>query len=367
MYKTIEDIEAAEFLLSPPGDTLLETMEAKGIKQPELALRMNRPLKTINEIIKGKAAITPETALQLQRVLGVPASFWLERERNHQLAITEIKEAKALLEAKDWVAQFPLKEMKKLGWIDYSESTIDKVNSLLTYFSVADKNAFNNYYNQSTYKIAFRLSTKHNKNPYAVAAWLRQGELQASAVKAPAYNAKLFKTALEEIKELMAQQQEAFFHQLQEICLNAGVKVVHTPCLPKAPACGSTRWVHDSPVVQLTNRYKRNDIFWFTFFHEAGHILLHGKKDVFIEGLEYTEAGKEKEKEADDFAVKWTLTSQQEKEVLASPSLTVEAIENFAKKFTTLPALIIGRLAKKGKIHDSLGWKQGIYRKIVFE
>ena len=74
-YKTLEDIEAAELLLSPPGDTLLETMEAKGIKQPELAMRMGRPLKTINEIIKGKAAITPETALQLERVLGIPADF----------------------------------------------------------------------------------------------------------------------------------------------------------------------------------------------------------------------------------------------------------------------------------------------------
>lgn len=365
-YKTLEDIEAAELLLSPPGDTLLETMEAKGMKQPELATRMGRPLKTINEIIKGKAAITPETALQLERVLGVPADFWLERERLYQLELAEIKAAKEMLEAKEWVAQFPLKEMKKFGWIDFSEGVVDKVNSVLTFFSVSDKSAFTNYYNQTTYSAAFRLSTKNKKNPYAVAAWLRQGELQAERIKAPAYDAKAFKAALEEIKELMAEEQEAFFSQLQDICLKAGVKVVHTPCLPNAPACGSTRWVHDSPVVQLSNRYKRNDIFWFTFFHEAGHIMLHGKKDVFIEGLEYTEEGKEKEKEADEFSMKWTLTAKQEQEILDTNPLTIQAVEDFAKKHKTLPALVIGRLAKKGLIHDSVGWSTGLYRNIEF-
>lgn len=365
-YKTLEDIEAAEFLISPPGETLAETMENKGINQPELATRMGRPLKTINEIIKGKAAITSETAFQLERVLGVPATFWLERERNYQLELAEIKQAREMLEAKDWIAQFPMKEMKQFGWIDFSDGVVEKVNQILTFFAVSDKKAFENYYNQSTYATAFRLSTAKKKNPYAVAAWLRQGELQATQIKAPVFDAKSFKSALEKIKALMANEPETFFNLLQEICLGAGVKVVHTPCLPNSPACGSTRWINDSPLVQLSNRYQRNDIFWFTFFHEAGHILLHGKKDIFIEGLEYTEEVLEKEKEADEFAIKWTLTSKQEQEILAEPSLTVEAVEAFARKFTTLPALIIGRLAKQGILHPSLGWTHGLFRKISF-
>ncbi|PSR51884.1 addiction module antidote protein, HigA family [Adhaeribacter arboris] len=366
-YKTIEDIEAAEFLISPPGETLSETMEAKGINQPELALRMGRPLKTINEILKGKASITPETALQLERVLGVPAAFWLERERNYQLELAEIREAREMLEVKDWVLQFPLKEMKELGWISFTDGVVDKVNSILTFFSVSDKKAFDNYYHQSTYATAFRLSAAKKKNPYAVAAWLRQGELQAAEIKAPCYDTKSFRNALETIKELMANEQDTFFNQLQNICLKAGVKVVHTPCLPNSPACGSTRWINDSPLVQLSNRYKRNDIFWFTFFHEAGHILLHGKKDVFIEGLEYTDEGLEKEKEADEFSKKWTLTPKQEQEIMAEFPLTVEKIKAFARKYTTLPALIIGRLANQGLLHHSEGWTHGLFRKISFE
>ena len=70
--------------VSPPGDTLLDVLEERGMSQAELAERTGRPRKTINEIINGKTAITPDTALQLERVLSIPAQFWSQREQNYQ-------------------------------------------------------------------------------------------------------------------------------------------------------------------------------------------------------------------------------------------------------------------------------------------
>lgn len=70
--------------VTPPGITILENISALSMTQPELAERMGRPLKTVNEIIKGKTALTPETALQLERVIGVPADFWLKREARYR-------------------------------------------------------------------------------------------------------------------------------------------------------------------------------------------------------------------------------------------------------------------------------------------
>lgn len=70
--------------VSPPGETLSEVLAEHGITQADLAERTGRPRKTIDEIIKGKAAITPETAIQLERVLGVPATFWNRRERQYR-------------------------------------------------------------------------------------------------------------------------------------------------------------------------------------------------------------------------------------------------------------------------------------------
>lgn len=69
--------------ISAPGETLLDLLEEREMSQVELAKRMGRPLKTINEIVKGKTAITSETAIQLERALGAPAEFWNQREANY--------------------------------------------------------------------------------------------------------------------------------------------------------------------------------------------------------------------------------------------------------------------------------------------
>jgi HTH-type transcriptional regulator / antitoxin HigA len=69
----------------PPGATLAEEIEMRGISQSELARRMSRPVQALNEIIRGKKAITAETALGLEDVLGVSADFWLRLEADYQL------------------------------------------------------------------------------------------------------------------------------------------------------------------------------------------------------------------------------------------------------------------------------------------
>lgn len=366
-YKTLQDIKDAKEVISCPGDTLLETINFKGMSQSELAMRMGRPVKTINEIIQGKAAITPETALQLERVLGASASFWLERERLYRLDLAEIQESELLLESQKWATQFPLKEMMKLQWLTFENDIISKVNALLRFFSVANKESFSKYYSNNLYPALFRISAKDTKNAYAIVSWLRRGDIQAEEVKAPAYDVKKFKNSLPEIKQLMAKNHDDFFPTLQAICLASGVKVVYTPCLPKAPIHGATRWMNENPLIQLTGRYKRNDIFWFSFFHEAGHIFLHGKKDVFIEGMEPAKDQKVKEEEANEFAIKWTLTEEEEQQIIDSRPITIEQVSVFAKKFGTHEALIIGRLAKHGYIYDSAGWDHGFFHKVMLD
>ena len=152
----------------------------------------------------------------------------------------------------------------------------------------------------------------------------------------------------------MATQPDDFYFQLQKICSDAGVKIVYTPCIKKAPINGCTRWIGDTPLIQLSGRYKRNDSFWFTFFHEAGHILLHGKKDIFLEKVEYI--GKEvgKEVEADQFAANYLLTKAEEQEIIEAAPLNLLKICAFAKKFHTHPACIIGRLQHEKRIPFSL-------------
>ena len=142
----------------------------------------------------------------------------------------------------------------------------------------------------------------------------------------------------------MANQPDNFFIKLKEMCLRCGVKLFYTPKLTGAPVSGSTRWINNTPVIQLTARYRQNDRFWFTFFHEAGHILLHGKKYISLENVNFSGADPEKEQEAHEFAEQWIFSKKQEKEVVSALPLTEQEIIDYAEKFNTHPAMIIGRL-----------------------
>ena len=194
---------------------------------------------------------------------------------------------------------------------------------LLAFFGFSNHKAWEEYYFKQQLKVAFRISLSQIQEPYAISAWLRKGELQAAELPANVYSEKKFKDALPKIKSIMASHPEGFFKQLQDICLDAGVKVVQTPSINKVPISGSTRWLNNTPLIQLTDHYPHNDSFWFTFFHEAGHILLHGKKDIFLEKVDYSDKNLEKEREADEFASKWTLTNEgvRKKLTFAQPSL----------------------------------------------
>src|SRR4051812_8301938 len=120
--------------VSPPGETLLEVLEERGISQAELAERTGRPRKTINEIVKAKSAITPETALQLERVLGVPAHFWNSRESAYREFIARRDEHLRLEAQLYWVDRFPVREMIKRGFIpDRRPNKIALLEALLDF------------------------------------------------------------------------------------------------------------------------------------------------------------------------------------------------------------------------------------------
>ena len=347
-----------------PCETLTEKLEEMQMGPKEFAIRSGKPEKTIIAIMKGKSSITPDMAVQFESVLKIPAHFWLNMQRNYDEYIAREERQEVLAESLEWAKLFPVAEMMKKEWLPQRTTVLEKTAELLAFFGISNHAAWESYYLKQQLKVAFRISLSQTKEPYAISAWLRKGELQAAELPAKDYSEKDFKDALPEIKTIMAKHPADFFQKLQAISQDAGVKVVHTPCINKAPINGATRWMNDTPLIQLTGRFKRNDSFWFTFFHEAGHILLHGKKDIFLENIEYSEKDKQKEKEADNFAIKWTLTAEEQQEILDAAPLTEEAIKSFAKKFNTHPAIIIGRLQHDGLVPYSLG--RQFFEPIVF-
>lgn len=292
-----------------PGETLKEKLEEMGMGPKEFAIRTGKPEKTITAVLGGDSSITTDMAVQFENVTKIPAGFWINHQKNHDEYLAREKEKKTIEAAVEWARLFPATAMANYGWIPKRTTAKERAKELLAFFGFANHKAWEEYYFKQQLKVAFRISLASTRHPYAISAWLRMGEHQAATIKVKPYSDKAFKHALHKIRPLMTSCPPDFFNQLQFICAEAGVKIVFTPSLPKASLNGAARWFHDTPLIQLTDIYKPNEIFWFTFFHEAGHILKHGKKDIFLEDIDYNDRDLKKEREADEFAAEWVVSS----------------------------------------------------------
>lgn len=329
----------------PPGDTLIELIESLGITQVDLAKRTGRPQKTINGIIKGKVEITAETALQFEKVLGMPAKFWLNLEYNYQEAKARITQKEQLIKDIDWLKEIPYKEMVKYNWIKACKSEVEYIHELLNYFGTASVKAWKEQWVNP--EAIFRKSKAFETYPGAAAAWLRKGEIEAQKIDCDDYNKTNFKQTLKKIRNLTVNLSDGFEKKLINYCSSAGVALVFVRELPKCPVSGATKWLTpNKAIIQMTLRYKTDDHFWFTFFHEAGHLLLHGKKEVFIHDGNNKD---HKEHEADTFASNFLISEQKYKQFVQTKRFNEASILNFARDEGISPGIVVGRLQ-----HDEL-------------
>ncbi|MDB5229674.1 MAG: antitoxin transcriptional regulator of toxin/antitoxin module [Chitinophagaceae bacterium] len=341
-------------LLSKPGDTILETLEHLRMTQVELAERMGKKPSKIHDIITGKEPITVNTALQLEKVLGIDSAFWLTREIKYRETLSRIEQEEALEECKDWLKMQPIKELKSHGFIKSERPNAAMVEECLQFYGVASTMQWENIYVLQYASTSFRRSPVHQTALGSMAAWLRIGEIIMQKLSLPLYNKDGFKDVLGKLKKIVRQHPEDYAEQLQQSCISVGVALVYTISLPKAPISGATRWMGGNPLIQLTDRYKTNDQFWFTFYHEAAHVLLHGKKEVFLEDFEGYTQDEKKEKEANDFASRSLLDPCFVNDV-PEGKVSENDIIRIARKYETHPAIVVGQLHHLKKVPYSFG------------
>lgn len=338
--------------ITPPGETIADLLDERCMTQTELAQRMGRPVKTINEIVNGKAAIRPETALQLERVFGVPADYWLNHEAQYRASLMRQDEESHIERWYDWLDRMPIRELKRMGILpnvrNQGRNKNLLVRKLLDFFSVATPDEWHTMY--GNLQIAYRQSMPEQSDPFARAAWLRLGELEAERCYTAPYSEPRFRAALQEIRGLTTLPPEEFEPQLRALCAEAGVVLALVPAIPRARVSGAARWINNRPLIQLSLLGKFNDRFWFTFYHEAGHILKHSRKVVFMDEWDDGEISG-MEAEADRFATETLIPPGFEDELPNLKSKVV--VQRFAQKIGVHPGIVVGRLQHDRLIEQS--------------
>jgi HTH-type transcriptional regulator/antitoxin HigA len=284
----------------PPGATLEETMETLGMTQRDLAHRTGLTVQTLNRIFKGEQPITYETANKLELVTGVPAGFWNNLEAQYREQLAKIEQNHEMEAHLDWLKIVPIKELIARKAILPSDDKVILLREAFRFYGVSSVDAWRAVWERPA--AAARRSTFFESNPGATSAWLRLGQLKAREIDCRHYDKKLFADALASIRALTVSNPSVFIPEMRRLCAQAGVAFVLVPEIKGAPWSGAAEWLTSTKAMILLNlRGKAEDRFWFTFFHEASHILNDSKKDIFIDdGRTY--ADDPAEMRADDFA-----------------------------------------------------------------
>ncbi len=340
--------------VSPPGATLSELLEERSIAQAELARRMGRPLNAVNEMVLGNKEITEDTALELERVLGTPAHFWLAREARYREFRARQRDAGRAESRIDWLDKLPLRQLQKIGKLPLGRMTSSFKASLiepaLRFFGVASPEGWDEQYGRL--QAAFRRANPSRQTDNAaITAWLRLGEIAALEADLPDYDPDRLQASIPAMRALTVQPPDVIGRELIKLCSQAGVVLLFVAPFPGTHVSGVARWLGDRPLIQLSLLGKWNDVFWFSFFHEVAHILKHPKRAVFLDDASSGAATKSKEeKEADQFAAD-VLISPADRRRLGQIELTAAAVHAFASQIEAHPGIVVGCLQHLGLVH----------------
>ena len=350
---TESNLGYAPAVVSPPGDTLADLIEERGIAQAELARRMGRPLNAVNEMVLGAKEITEDTALELERVLGTPAHFWLAREARYREHLARQRDAGRAESRLEWLDKLPVKQLQQAGHLPQGRLTPAFKSSLiepaLRFFGVASPEGWQEQYGRV--QAAFRRANPARQTDNAaITAWLRLGEIAALSSELPAFSADKLNATIAAMRRLSTRSAAEIGSGLKKLCADAGVVLLFVPAFPGTHVSGVARWLGDRPLIQLSLLGKWNDVFWFSFFHEVAHILKHPKRAVFLDDASSGDATRSKEeKEADQFAAE-VLISSADRRKLGQIELTPAAVRAFAGEIEVHPGIVVGCLQYMGLV-----------------
>lgn len=328
-----------------PGEHLEEHLESRGLSQAEFARLAAVSPKLVSTIISGKNPVTPDTALRLERVLGVKAYIWTGLQARWDLHQARVSE-EAACDPQEWLKRFPVKELKRRRLLPATADSAIVLDGMLKLFGIGQISAYES--KVAALAVHHRQSRAHATSPDHIATWLLIGEAKARTMQLPEFDLQRFTQAVGEIRSLTVQPPERFEPLIRDLCHSAGVAFILEKPLSKTCLYGSARWLDGTrAIIQMSLRMKTNDHFWWTFFHEAAHIILHrGRSFVDDNGGDADDL----EREADAWADTIIFGNGGLQRLLDERPRSAAGVECFAESVGLHPGIIVGALQHYGAL-----------------
>lgn len=337
----------------PPGEFLREELEARGWTQSDFAEILGRPIQLVNEIVLGKRAITPETAQGLAEALGTSPQLWLNLESAYQLSRLKPEGSSVARRARLY-EKAPVKEIVRRRWIEQSNNVDVVEQRVMKFYGLTSLDQEPQFW-----PFAARASSHTPEPSPAHWAWLFRAKYLARAVQANKFSDARFEEAIGRLKALLPNPEE--IRCVPSILSESGIRFLVLESLSHTRIDGACFWLDRvSPVVVVSLRYDRIDGFWFTLFHELGHVMhrhgLTGHESVDTNLVGNGAQASEEKAPAEQLVDKYAAEQLVPRKVLdyfiarVKPLYYKGKISDFARHNGVHPGIVVGQLQFRKEI-----------------
>ena len=227
------------------------------------------------------------------------------------------------------------------GLPDHIRNIDAQIEELRKFLGIASLNALV----KQDLAVSFRNSQSElsTKNRVRANALVQTAVNAAMKKNAPKYDRKAFGRAVEYALTL-TEKHETFYDLISKRFLDAGVSFVVMPAMSGSKTNGAAKKIGDSIMLMVTDRNLYSDVFWFSLFHEIGHVI-NGDYGISTD----KESG-EKEDLADRFASEKLIPSGLYFTFLNREKYNIGSIIEFARKINRDPGIVVGRLLHDNKL-----------------
>ena len=304
-------IEYNDTIAFHPGYYIKEIIDESGLTQEDFAKRLDTTPKNLSLLIRGEQSLSIDIAMKLSRMIGTSVNYWLNLQNAYDALIAEFK----------------------------SEEELDKERIIFEYL---DYKYFRDNYGLPD------LSGKTDEQIKAIRKFLNVATNKSLKTEAPKFNKKKFQDAVKYALTLTRNHEE-FYTLIRKAFMEAGVIFVILPNIEGSKTNGATKKIGDNIMLMVNDRKLNADSFWFTLFHEIGHII---NGDY---GISFDKETGQQEEAADIFADDNLIPREQYIEFVQQACFDLQSIREFADSINRDPGIVLGRLQNDKKV-DSNDW-----------
>ena len=348
-------IEYNDTIAFHPGYYVKELVEESGLTQEDFAKRLDTTPKNLSLLIRGEQKLSIDIAMKLSRMIGTSVSYWLNLQNSYDALIAEFRSDEELQQEKEIFKSLDYKYFRdNFGLPDLPRKIDQQIDEVRKFLKVATLSVFK----KKDMTVNFRSASDKISSANVIKAniMVQIAINKALTIDAPKYDKLEFKRAIDYALTL-TRNHEDFYPLIKNAFLEAGVIFVILPNLPGSKINGATKKLEKNVMLMVNDRRLNSDTFWFTLFHEIGHII-NGDYGISFE----KETG-EREKIADEYAAESLIDADKYEKFVKEKVFNLATIKEFADQIDRDPGIVVGRLQNDGLVRYDDGTLQSLRHK----